>query len=242
MALWSAVLPGISPTKVKNMTLSSMCYRKCDKGYVFQLPLAQVPYNGDYAMPLSNKLDLTVGATLTFAFNRNGGQAAITERLQGVASKYQPRVTGDSSFNQKLTWSTALIIGFDLPISKFKSITRSRLGAYDQLSTMGKLVTEIETDIRTHLATIDSSIELVHLEFHQIAFPKSVNEKNKQEHNLQAQERIQKQHLCLVHVNGPKGFQPNLLFVVISIFFGYTREEYHGRNKFLDISTLLFIT
>lgn len=187
----------------QNMLLSKWCLKECDKGYVYQLPITKVDYDGDYAIPLSNKLDLTIGSTLTFSFNREGGKETIVKRLQTISNKYQPKVHGSPTDNQIFVWDIDQIVSFDLPDSKYKSIVRSILSpkeiteAYDELAAQGQLAVDIEDAVRQHLEDNDSVLKLVRLEFHTIDLPDEVKQKNTQEYNLDAQERIQKRQLAM---------------------------------------------
>lgn len=188
----------------QNMTLhSTFCMYHCDKGYVWNMPVHKATFNGDYAMPKSNKLDLTVGSTLIIEFNRDGGKEQIAKRLQNIAENYRPVIQGGPKENQVFSWEIAPVFDYVLPISKYKSIVRQNLAdktitdAYDDLSSIGPVAEAIEKSVRKHLKDSGDNFKLVRLEFHKLSLPKEVNVKNKQEYNLDAQERIQKRQLAM---------------------------------------------
>lgn len=185
----------------QNIKLSTFCTNACEKAYLFKMPIYSTAYNGEYTMPKSNKMDLILGAQVTFIFNRDGGEAAIRERLKLIASKYQATVEGSASTNQKLTWTINQIAAFDIPLSKFKSIVRPILSphkimdAHANIASMGSIAIDIEKAIRKHLKDNKSVLKLSRLEFHRVELPSDVKEKNTQEFNLTAQARIQDQQL-----------------------------------------------
>jgi uncharacterized protein YceK len=187
----------------QNLKVSTFCTNACEKAYIFELPIYSTKYDGEYTMPVSNKMDLILGAQVTFVFNRDGGESAIKERLKFIANKYQARVSGSASDNQKLTWTIGEIAAFDMPLSKFKSIVRPILSTYDimeahaNIASMGSIAVDIEAAIRKHLKDNNSVLKLFRLEFHQVELPPAVKIKNTQEFNLIAQERIQERQLTM---------------------------------------------
>lgn len=185
----------------QNMLLSTFCTKSCDKGYIFNLPIYSTNYDGEYTMPKSNKMDLILGARLTFVFDRDGGEAAIRERLKLITQKYQAEVSGSPTDNQTFTWTIQQIAQFDIPLSKYKSIVRPILApheimdAHADIASMGQIAVDIESAVRKHLKDNKSVLKLARIEFHRIELPSDVKEKNMQEFNLAAQERIQDQQL-----------------------------------------------
>lgn len=188
----------------QNLKLSSACMNNCEKGWIFQLPIHKATYNGNYTLPLSEKLELTVGMTVIFEFDRSGGRDTIVNRLKQISERYSPTSqSGSAGSNMALYWNIASIANYDLPIGRVKSIVRPILAtktlddAADELAALGPIVDQIEDELREYLVSINSTLKVREIQFHQIDLPDSVKLKNEQNYNLKAQEDIQGKQLVM---------------------------------------------
>lgn len=193
---WSNIYNG------QNMKLSTICNNYCNKAYLFSMPMISLDYKGSYAITQSSNQELTADFKATFNFNKAGGPA-IQERLKYISNNYPSNIIRSGDKNQIIKWNIKDVAELDIPLSKFKSISRQIMNKYEIVSahaiiaSNGSIVEEITEAVTKHLVDINSVLLLTRLEVSNLDLPTEIKEKNANEYNLDANERILDRQLAM---------------------------------------------
>ena len=184
-----------------NIMLDDWCSKYCDDAHVFEAHHEIVNIPGEYAMPKSNDMDLTLELDIKVTLDKRGGAAAIRERAMASAKRYKFQVTGGTRDNQVFRTPIAYITSVDLNPAAVKSKIRPILEplelsqAYYNIAKNGDIFDKMRKAVEDHLSAIGSPLMVLEVQVKRIAQPEELLSKKKREEGLLNDDRIQKKEL-----------------------------------------------
>ena len=185
----------------ENIMLNDFCEKHCDDAHIFPAHQEIVNIKGEYAMPMSNDMDLTLELDIKVAFSKLGGSAKIRERAMLTAKQYKYSVTGNTRDNQIFRTNMYDITSVDLNPAAIKSKIRPILEpltlsvAYYNIAKNGNIFDKMRKAVEDHLEEINSPLIVLEVQVRRIAQPSELIDKKKRKEGLISDDLIQKQEL-----------------------------------------------
>lgn len=198
----------------KTLKIDNFCgsTTACDKALVLTVPAHNHPVPGEYAMPLSNDMDLTLNLDFRVKFDTSGTEAELKQRIIKAASRYKMQVQGSPSSVQELHIDIATMAALDLnpaivktnirPIlanytleTAFRNIGSGGSILYGGKDPSGEEISGILQGVRDYLASIDSPLIIETAAVRNIAMPEEIVNRKKENEGLAQEEEMHAKRL-----------------------------------------------
>lgn len=186
----------------------------CDRALVLTIPAFNHDIPGEYAMPLSNDMDLTLDLEFRVKFDTSGSEADILKRMQFAAKRYKISVQGHSSSVQQLHIDISTMAALDLNPAVVKTKIRPILANYSLETAFrnigsggsilyggkdpaGNEIDGILTTMRQYLNEINSPLIIETVAVKRIAMPDEILTRKKENEGLATEEEMHRKRLSM---------------------------------------------
>lgn len=184
----------------------------CDKALVLTVPAYNHPVPGEYAMPLSNDMDLTLNLDFRVKFDTSGTEQELKQRIIHAASRYKMQVQGGPNSVQELHIDIATMAALDLnpaivkthirPVlanytleTAFRNIGSGGSILYGGKDPSGEDTKGILETVREYLRSINSPLVVETAAVRSIAMPTEFMDRKKQNEGLAEEEEMHAKRL-----------------------------------------------
>ncbi|SBV38327.1 hypothetical protein BN7874_158 [Phage NCTB] len=186
----------------------------CDKAFIMTVPAYNHVVPGEYAMPLSNDMDLTLDLEFRVKFDMSGNDTQILDRMAIAATRYKMGVTGSATSVQEQRISIETMAALDLSPAIIKTRIRPLLASYNLETAFRNIgqggsilyggkdpnnkdtVGILET-ARAYLKEIGSPLIIETVAVKRIAMPPEIINRKKENEGIEEEDEMQRKRLAM---------------------------------------------
>lgn len=200
--------------RAQTMKIDNFCGASttCDRALVITIPAYNHVVPGEYAMPMSNDMDLGLDLEFRVKFDTSGSEKDVAKRMEFAASRYRLDVKGSPSSVQVLQLDIQTMAALDLNPATVKTMIRPILAnytletAFRNIGSGGSIlyggkdpeqraIEGILQTTRNYLASINSPLIIESVAVKRIAMPEEILKRKKENEGLATEEEMHRKRL-----------------------------------------------